>query len=53
MAMAIDTIYQLLVLQYFYPLQALIVSCVLAIIPYAIVRGPAARVAKLSSKRMS
>jgi len=39
-ALALDTLYQLVVLRTFYPLQSLIVAVVCAIVPYVLVRGP-------------
>src|SRR5262249_52959283 len=39
MAFALDTLYQLIVLRWFYPVEALFVAALLAIVPYAIVRG--------------
>jgi hypothetical protein len=46
MAVIIDAIYQLIQLHWFYPLEALIVAVVLAIIPYLLLRGPANRIAR-------
>ncbi|HEY1336855.1 MAG TPA: hypothetical protein VGF59_05065 [Bryobacteraceae bacterium] len=45
LAYVIDAIYQALVLQWFHPVQALIVAFSLAIVPYILIRGPVARVA--------
>ncbi|CAN5458642.1 hypothetical protein BH10PLA2_BH10PLA2_31080 [soil metagenome] len=45
-AVALDTLYQLVVLRWFYPLQALIVAVLLAIIPYLMFRGLANRVGR-------
>jgi hypothetical protein len=45
-AYLIDAIYQTFVLGWFYPLQSLIVAFVLAAVPYVLVRGPAARLAR-------
>jgi len=44
--LAVDTLYQLVVLRAFYPLQALILVVVLAMLPYAVVRGITTRVAR-------
>lgn len=41
-----DGIYQFAVLKMFYPLEALIVALVLAVVPYFLLRGPAARIAR-------
>jgi hypothetical protein len=43
-AVLLDVIYQLIVLQWIYPLQALIVAVALALVPYALVRGPVTRI---------
>jgi hypothetical protein len=53
MAMIIDAIYQLIELRWFYPLEALIVAVVLAIIPYLLLRGPANRIARLGGQPSS
>jgi hypothetical protein len=45
-AIVIDAIYQAIVLRWFYPGEALVTAVVLAILPYALLRGPAARVAR-------
>ena len=45
-ALVIDAIYQAFVLRWFYPGEALITAVVLAIVPYALLRGPAARLAR-------
>ena len=41
-----DLIYQVAVLRWFYPLQALIVAFVLAFLPYILLRGPVNRIAR-------
>ncbi len=46
LAFGVDAVYQVIVLQWWYPLQALIVACVLAIVPYILVRGPVTRLAR-------
>ena len=46
LAIVMDLIYQLIVLRWFYPLQALIVAFVLAFLPYILLRGPVNRVAR-------
>ena len=43
-AVLIDSIYQSVILHWLYPLQALLVAFVLAIVPYVAVRGPTSRV---------
>lgn len=44
-AATLDVIYQLWILKWFYPVQALIVALVLAVLPYLIVRGVTKRIA--------
>jgi hypothetical protein len=39
-ACSLDVIYQLLFLHAFHPLQALVVACLLAVVPYLAIRGP-------------
>ena len=39
-ACTLDVIYQLLFLHAFHPLQAVVVVCVLAVVPYLAIRGP-------------
>jgi len=39
-ACSLDVIYQLLFLHAFHPLQALVVACLLAVLPYVAIRGP-------------
>jgi hypothetical protein len=43
LAIAMDVIYQLLVLKRFYPVETLIIALVLAFLPYVVIRGPVAR----------
>ena len=43
-AFLLDSIYEVAVLQWFYPGQALIVAFALAVVPYVIIRGPTARI---------
>jgi hypothetical protein len=45
-AIVMDLIYQLTVLRWFYPLEALIVAFVLALLPYILLRGPVNRIAR-------
>jgi hypothetical protein len=45
-AVVLDTIYQLLVLRAFYPVQVLIIAVACAIVPYVVVRGPVTRLAR-------
>jgi hypothetical protein len=46
LAIIMDLIYQVIVLRWFYPLEALIVAFVLAFLPYILLRGPANRIAR-------
>ncbi len=45
LAFVLDTLYQIVVFRWFYPVQALIVAFVLAILPYIAIRGSVARFA--------
>jgi hypothetical protein len=51
MALALDSVYQVLEFKWIYPGQALIVACVLALLPYVIVRGLVTRIARLGEGR--
>ncbi len=46
LAIAIDVVYQLTVFKTFYPAEAVIIAILLAFIPYVLLRGPIARVAR-------
>jgi hypothetical protein len=46
LAIIMDLIYQLVVLRWFYPGEALIVAFILAFIPYLLIRGPVNRIAR-------
>jgi hypothetical protein len=46
LGMCMDTVYQLIVLKAFYPVEAVIVAIALAFVPYLLLRGPVARVAR-------
>ena len=46
LAVGMDVIYQITVLQTFYPVEALLIGLQLAFVPYVLMRGPAARVAR-------
>ncbi|OPY68987.1 MAG: hypothetical protein A4E57_01410 [Syntrophorhabdaceae bacterium PtaU1.Bin034] len=46
LGIVMDAIYQIIVLRWFYPLEALVVAVVLAIVPYILVRGPVNRIAR-------
>jgi hypothetical protein len=43
-AVVIDLIYQLIVFRWFYPLEALVLATLLALVPYVLIRGPLSRV---------
>jgi len=46
LGMCMDTVYQLIVLKAFYPVEAVIVAIALAFVPYLLLRGPVARIAR-------
>ena len=46
----LDTVYQLIVERWVYPLEVVIVAIILAIIPYLLLRGPVNRIARLFIK---
>jgi hypothetical protein len=46
LAMALDTIYQLIALHAFHLVQTLIVAIVVAVIPYTVLRGPVTRLTR-------
>ena len=45
-AVVLDTLYQLIVLRAFYPVQLLIVAVACAIVPYVLIRGPVTRLTR-------
>lgn len=45
-AVVMDLIYQIAILRWFYPLEALIVAFALAFLPYILLRGPVNRIAR-------
>jgi hypothetical protein len=47
MALVLDTTYQLIALEAFYPVQLLIVAVACAIVPYVVIRGPITRITRL------
>lgn len=53
LGLIMDAIYQLQVLGWFYPGEAVIVALLLAFVPYLLIRGPAARIARWWSQRSS
>ncbi len=50
LAIVLDVVYQLIVLRWIYPLEALIVAFFLAIVPYLLLRGVVNRIALKFSK---
>ncbi len=46
LGLMMDSIYQAIVLETFYPAEAAIIAVMLAFVPYALLRGPFARVAR-------
>jgi hypothetical protein len=46
LGLCMDLVYQLIVLKTFYPGEAVIVAIALALVPYALLRGPIARIAR-------
>ena len=53
LAFVLDVVYQLMVSRGLKPLQALLTAIVLAVIPYALLRGPVNRVLRLTRARRS
>jgi len=43
----VDTVYQLSELHTFYPAEAALIALLLALLPYALLRGPIARIARM------
>jgi len=52
-ALLLDSVYQVIVFRWIYPVQAVIVAIVLAMVPYALVRGPVNRLARRLGARPS
>ena len=50
-AVVLDTAYQLVVFRWVYPGEALVVAVACAIVPYVLVRGPIAKIARLLYRR--
>jgi hypothetical protein len=46
LAVALDAVYQIIELHWFYPGEAILVALLLGFIPYLLVRGPANRIAR-------
>jgi len=47
LAVVLDAVYQIIAIHFFYPGEALIVACILALLPYLILRGLVTRVARM------
>jgi len=45
-ALVMDAVYQFIVLRWFYPGEALVTAFLVAVFPYLLIRGPAARLAR-------
>jgi hypothetical protein len=50
-ALVLDSIYQVLILHAFHPLQALAVAMLLAVVPYVVIRGLIGRLARARRER--
>jgi hypothetical protein len=46
LGIAMDVIYQRIEFETFYPVEALIIALLLAFVPYLLIRGPVARIAR-------
>ncbi len=46
LGLAMDVMYQRIEFETFYPVEALIIALLLAFVPYVLIRGPAARIAR-------
>ena len=51
LGIVMDAIYQFIVLRKFYPMEALVVAVVLALVPYLLIRGPVTRIARGTSRK--
>ena len=49
LAVVLDIVYQLYVLRFVYPIEAITVAVILAIVPYLVVRGLVTRLARIES----
>lgn len=50
LALVLDAVYQIIVLRWVYPGEAVLVAIILAIVPYLLIRGPVNRIARRSGK---
>jgi tryptophan-rich sensory protein len=46
LGLAMDVVYQKIVLERFYPAEAVIIALLLAFLPYVVIRGPVSRIAR-------
>ncbi len=53
LGLVMDTIYQVIVLQRFYPVEAVVIALLLALVPYVVLRGLALRIARRLRSRSS
>jgi hypothetical protein len=53
LGLIMDAVYQYVALKTFYPVEALIISLLLAFVPYVLIRGPVARLARRTGSRPS
>lgn len=53
LALILDSVYQLMELESFYPGEAILIAVLLAFAPYLVIRGPAARAARRWQSRSS
>lgn len=50
LGLVMDAAYQIIVFRTFYPVEAVVIAIALAFVPYLLIRGPAARIARLWQK---
>jgi len=46
LGVVLDAVYPFIVLRWFYPVEALLVAIILALVPYLLIRGPVNRIAR-------
>jgi hypothetical protein len=51
LAIALDVVYEIIVLHALHPLESLIVATALALVPYMLLRGPVSRIARIFMHR--
>ena len=52
LALVLDCIYQIMTIRFVYPLELLFMATLLALVPYALLRGPFNRLARFSCRRL-